>query len=194
MTAEVTARATFTHGDSFTEPDVQGTADTFGGIWAALLADVDRDGHALGLAAPSAAAWAAALRQPRTGNGRALDHYVEAQVHGGVSLATDVEAIVADPSFRGTPAGDILAALGPDLQFHDGFQLAPDEFPSDLRGPDTPKLAAHLARLYGTELIDAAVIGRAAHEPHRWADFSEQLQQLKWLWHILVLLGRPVAG
>ena len=31
-----------------------------------------------------------------------LDGYIEAQVHGGVSLETHVDAVVLDPSFRDT--------------------------------------------------------------------------------------------
>jgi hypothetical protein len=194
LTAAATARATFSHGDSATEPTVAGTADAFGGIWAALLDEVARTGKALGVGAATPDEWVAALSAPRTAAGRALDDYVEAQVHGGVALSADVEAVVADPSFSGTPTGDVLAALGPPLQWHPGFVLAPADFPADLRGPDTPRLAAHLAGLYDTELIDAALIGRAAAEPHRWAGYPQQLQQLKWLWHILVRRGRPVAG
>ena len=40
----VARRTTFSHGDSVTEPTVVGTADTFGGIWAALLDEVARTG------------------------------------------------------------------------------------------------------------------------------------------------------
>lgn len=196
-----TAGATFSHGDSVTEPTAVGTADTFGAIWAALLDEVTRTGKALGLAAAGPAQWVAALSVPRAAAGRALDDYVEAQVHGGISLAADVEAVVADPSFRGTPTGDVLAGLASDLRWHPGFALAPAEFPAELRGPTAPLLAAHLAALYGTDLIDAALVGRAARAVVRssvpWAAFgapAEVLQQLKYLWHILVLLGRPVAG
>jgi hypothetical protein len=127
-----------------------------------------------------------------------LDDYVEAQVHGGVALATDVEAVVADPSFRGTPTGDLLAGLAPALHWHQGFVLAPGEFPAGPRGPAAPVLAAHLARRYGADRVDAALIGRAARSVVRssaqWSAFgtaAEVLQQLKYLWHLLVMAGRP---
>jgi hypothetical protein len=197
----VTPRATFSHGDSVTEPTVVGTADTFGAIWAALLDEVARTGKALGLAAAGPREWVAALGVPRAAAGRALDDYVEAQVHGGISLAADVEAVVADPSFRGTPTGDALAGLAPELRWHPGFVLAAQLFDAELRGRGGPVLADHLASSYGTEVIDAALVGRAARavvrSPALWAAFGapgEVLQQLKYLWHILVLLGRPVAG
>lgn len=40
----VSRRATFSHGDSVTEPSVVGTADAFGAIWAALQDEVARTG------------------------------------------------------------------------------------------------------------------------------------------------------
>lgn len=194
LTAEVTARATFSHGDSFTEPAVVATADTFGAIWSALLDEVTRTGKALGLSAAGAEQWVAALAVPRAQAGRALDDYVEAQIHGGVLLGADVEAVVADPSFRGTPTEEILASLAPRLQWHPGFVLAPGEFPDELRGPEPPLLALELARRYGLDRIDAAALGRAAQSvvrtPGAWTAFAEPLQSIKRLWHILVLLGR----
>ncbi len=173
-------RATFSHGDSVTEPSVVGTADTFGGIWAALRDSVARTGSACGLAASSPDAWVAALAEPRTAAGRAVDDYVEAQIHGGVDLAADVTAVVADPSFAGTPVGAGLAGLAPRLTWHPGFELAPDEFPADLRGPLVPPLARRL----GGDVLDAAAIGRAT---------GEDPQLIKYLWHILVLRGRPAG-
>ena len=187
LSAAVNARATFSHGDSATSPSVVGTADTFSAIWLSVLEQVTRTRTGLGLSAASAPEWVAALSVPRAQAGRALDDYVEAQVHGGVDLAGDVEAVVADPSFKGTPTGDLLAGLAPRLQWHPGFVLPPGDFPADLRGPEVPVLAAQLARVYHAEVIDAALIGRAAREQRG------PLQQLKYLWHILVLHGRPAT-
>ena len=181
LRAQVAARATFSHGDSVTEPTAVGTADTFGAIWAALHDEVTRTGKALGVAAATPGEWVAALGAPRTVAGRALDDYVEAQIHGGLALSADVEAVVADPSFIGTPTADLLAAVAP-LHWHPGFVLPAGDFPDDLRGPD----AARLARALGPALIDAAMLGAAA----RGAS-AEKLQLLKYLWHILVLRGRP---
>jgi hypothetical protein len=68
LTPAVTRRATFSRGDSVTEPTVVGTADTFGAIWAALLDEVSRTGSALGLAAAGPREWVAAFqyRRPST--------------------------------------------------------------------------------------------------------------------------------
>ncbi|HPB73367.1 MAG TPA: DUF3626 domain-containing protein, partial [Phycicoccus sp.] len=41
-----------------------------------------------------------------------MDRYVEAHVHGGVSLSRDVEAFVLDPCYQGTAVEDAARALG----------------------------------------------------------------------------------
>jgi len=187
LSTRVAARATFSHGDSVSAPAVVGTADAFGAIWAALLREVAEEGRALNLAADSPDAWVSQLAVKRTAAGRALDNYVEAQIHGGLTLSEDVTAVVADPSFRGTPYEEHLAALSGTLRWSPGFTLAPAEFPADLRGPEVPPLAAGIAERYGAETLDAEIIGRAAREP------GAPLQLIKYLWHILVLLGRPAC-
>ncbi|MGK5681505.1 DUF3626 domain-containing protein [Actinoplanes sp. URMC 104] len=196
LDVSVSARATFSHGDSVTEPRVVGTADTFGAVWQALLDEVAGTGRALHVAADSPNAWAAALRKPRTAAGRVMDGYVEAQVHGGVTLSEDVTAVVADPSFRGTPTGALLRGLSPRLLWSPGFELPADAFPEDLRGPDTPRIAAAVAAHFGRDVVDAELVGRATHEPGRWAAFGsppEVLQLLKYVWHVLVLRGAPAC-
>jgi Protein of unknown function (DUF3626) len=197
----VSARATFSHGDSVTEPTVVGTADTFGSIWAALLDEVARTGRALNLPASSPSEWIAALSAPRPAPGRAMDDYVETQIHGGLTLGADVTAVVADPSFRGTDIAALLGSVAPSLRWHPGFVLAPGDFPADLRDPIVPRLAAHVASRYGVDHLDAEVIGRAARsivrEPATWTEFgppAEALQLVKYLWHLLVLLGEPAAA
>lgn len=184
---EVAARATFSHGDSVTSPAVMGTADAFGAVWAALLNEVADHGSALNLAADSPERWVAGLPARRTSAGRALDHYVEAQIHGGLTLSEDVAAVVADPSFRGTPHEAHLAALSETLRWSPGFTLTPPEFPAGLRGPEVPPLAAAVAQRYHVDTLDAEIIGRAAREP------GAPRQLIKYLWHILVLLGRPAC-
>ncbi|MCY1143323.1 DUF3626 domain-containing protein [Actinoplanes sp. Pm04-4] len=193
LASHVAERATFSHGDSFTEPTVFGTAATFGAVWAALLDEVSRTGSALNLPAASPAEWIEALATPRTEAGRAMDHYVEAQIHGGVTLSEDVTAVVADPSFRGTAVEAQLRGLGPELRWAPGFELPAVDFPADLKGPEVPPLARAVADHYGTEVLDAALVGRATHEPHTWAAWGtppEVLQLLKYVWHILVIRGR----
>ena len=92
-----------------------------------------------------------------------LNHYIEAQVHGDISLKEDVEVLVADPSFKGTHIGRILEQIcseySIDLYWHMGFALLVDEVPMDFRGPSMTSLAKRIAR---DDYIDASMIGAAA--------------------------------
>ncbi|GAA2218878.1 hypothetical protein GCM10010429_51440 [Micromonospora olivasterospora] len=137
---------------------------------------------------------------------RSLDDYAEAQVHGEINLARDVEALVLDPSFEGTEVGRTLADLaarhGITLRWHAGFELPADGIDPAFRGPDIPPLAARIHAEFARpgDPVDAALIGRAAAslvtEPDRWADrgpLPVTLQHLKQLWHVLVRFGAPRA-
>jgi hypothetical protein len=134
--------------------------------------------------------------------GRAMDEYLEAQVHGGVDLAADVAELVTDPSFDGTAVGDDLEALaargGFALRRHPGFVLPVDDVPAGPRGPAIPALARRLRDLTGEEVVTAAVVGAGARslvlDPDAWSDLgtpTECLQYVKQLWHVLVVAGRP---
>jgi Protein of unknown function (DUF3626) len=129
-------------------------------------------------------------------NARALAH---------VSELAARSATPADPSFRGTPTGSVLAkaasSAGIALEYHTGFDLSPSDVDDDFRGPEVPPLAAHVCALYGVKVFDAEIIGRAARsvveEPAAWASFGppeEVLQLIKYLWHTLVAYGRPSEG
>jgi hypothetical protein len=184
-------RCTFCFEDSHLDPPDVGTIDAFEAVLAGLL----EYGGSVGGPGPRA-------RE----HGRVLDHYIEAQVHGGVDLAADAEAIVLDPSFRGTAAAALLAdaarRFGVPLEWHPGFELPAHRVPAGFRGPAIPPFAAHVAREYGRGgLLDAEVLGRAAAsvvtEPQRWARWgtpAETLQYVKQLWHVLVRFGRPAAS
>ncbi|MEU5942042.1 DUF3626 domain-containing protein [Micromonospora sp. NPDC047548] len=211
---EVLARATLCFGDSHLGPEDFGTADVAEPVLAALLAATAGTGVCLGVAGMDPARLVATLLRWRErgatwapgGAGRALDDYVEAQIHGGVDLARDVEAIVADPSFHGTDTGRVLARIahryGLRLLFHAGFALPVDAVDPDFRGPAIPPLAARVHAEFALPgaPVDAALIGRAAasvvREPQRWADrgpVADTLQHLKQLWHVLVRFGEPSA-
>ncbi|MGK5444398.1 DUF3626 domain-containing protein [Micromonospora sp. URMC 105] len=208
---EVLGRATLCFGDSHLGPKDFGTVDVTEPVLAALLAVTAGTGASLGVAGMDTARLVATLL--RRGErrawvpgafGRALDDYVEAQVHGGVDLARDVEAIVVDPSFRDTDSGRSLARIahrcGVALLFHPGFALPVEDVDPDFRGPAIPALAARVHAEFGMPgaPVDAALIGRAAasvvREPQRWADrgpIAGTLQHLKQLWHVLVRFGTP---
>lgn len=131
---------------------------------------------------------------------RNLDHYIEAQVLGDISLKKDVKTLVADPSFKGTHTGRILEQLclkySIDLYWHRGFTLLVDEVPIHFRGPSMPSLAKRIAQ---SDFIDVNMIGAAAMDlkrnPNHWSDrgtYKEVLQELKLLWHVLVRYGKPM--
>jgi hypothetical protein len=201
---ELALRSTFCFGDSHLGPRDVGTSDELAGVLAGLLAAVRDTGVALGRAGVDVAALCSRiLAGPPTlaaEHGRSLDDYIEAQVHGEVRVPDDIEAIVADPSFRGTEIERELARLGAPLVWHAGFELAVDEVPAELRGPRIPLFARRVAGMFAADRVDAALIGRAAASLHRepgtwqdWAGFEDTLQHIKQLWHVLVHLGRAAG-
>ena len=52
-----------------------------------------------------------------------LDDYIEAHVHGPVRIANDVEAIVLDPCYKGTPVETAAHRLPCAVEWHGGFRL-----------------------------------------------------------------------
>lgn len=136
----------------------------------------------------------AAIGEP----GRTLDTGIEAQVHGPVVLNRDVELLVADPAFAGTPIGRVLNELadkyGFELQWHCGFQLSVRDVPDNFRGPAMPKFAQRVAG--AGPILDARRIGDAAaslhHNPEQWkewGDYWDVLRLFRQLWHVLVHYG-----
>jgi hypothetical protein len=212
LTAAVSRRCTFTYQDSHSSPNEIGTLQEFDDVLAALLRDVFYYDGALGerdlTVERLCASMERALVNPvaqRALTGppfRNLNQYIEAQVHGEVSLASDTDALVVDPSFRGTTTGDRLFELCRryqiELQWHHGFCLRVEDVPHDFRGPTMPSLAERVAR---ERVLDASVIGSAARDlfanPDGWKDRgtpAEILQELKLLWHVLVRYGAPMRA
>lgn len=211
---EVLGRATFCFGDSHLGPKELGTLDVFEPVLAALLEATAETGISLGVAGMDTETLLRTLVRRREREsarpgaaGRALDDYIEAQIHGELSLARDVEALVVDPSFRDTEEGRTLQGIarrhGFALYWHAGFELPVDGIDPEFRGPAIPPLAARVHAEFARpgEPIHAALIGRAAaslvSDPHRWADrgpVEVTLQHLKQLWHVLVRFGTPAAG
>ena len=193
-------RCSFTWGDSHAQPAHVGTASFFDGILAAWLDAIETTGAALGASGLDVPGLLSRLADaaPRPA-GRALDDYIEAQVHGPIELARDVAVLVVDPSFAGTPTGTHLVALaaryGFAFRYHAGFALRAAEVPPDFRGPRMRPLAERIA---GDTLLDAAALGRAARSivesPERWHDWGTPAatwQHIKQLWHVVVRFGHP---
>jgi hypothetical protein len=207
LSPKVSNRSTFTYLDSHQDPKEKGTYEEFDLIMAALLGDSFESNFAIGernltptrlinhlldnLELPISDQ---AIKEPN----RNLNHYIEAQIHGDISLQEDVEVLVADPSFKGTNIGGILEQIchkySIELNWHRGFVLSVDEVPSNFRGPSMPSLAKLIAQ---NNRINANVIGSAVldlyRNPQNWVNQGtpkEVLQELKLLWHVLVRYGK----
>jgi hypothetical protein len=171
---EVSHRSTFCHGGSQEGPADVGTTDAFACVLAGLL---EEDPCAAGIVGQLP--YAAPGAVPGHLNGRKLDEFVEARVHGDIDLAADAEALVLDPSFRDTETGRLPAALarrrGIEVEWHAGFVPAPEEVDAEFRGPVMVPLAARICSSYApTGMLDAEVLGHAAAsavgEPEAWAE------------------------
>ncbi|MFR9756824.1 DUF3626 domain-containing protein [Streptomyces sp. TR06-5] len=158
LTADATARATFCYPDSCTAPADVGTLRTAG-----RLVDL-----------------------ARTGERDVLDAYVEAQIHGPVLLARDVEALVLDSCYRGTDVEAAARRLPCSVEWHDGFRLTVRELRRhpDFRGAEYVELGVRIAE---EGMLDPRVLGNALrtgrYEP----------QAVKKVWHCLARFGAPAA-
>ncbi|OIJ69000.1 DUF3626 domain-containing protein [Streptomyces mangrovisoli] len=114
----------------------------------------------------------------------ALDDYIEAQVHGGVDLARDVEALVLDACYHGTEVEAAARALPCPVEWHPGYRLtvAALRRHGDYRGQEYADLGARIAR---NGLLDPRAIGDAARTGRH------DLQDLKKVWHTLARFGAP---
>lgn len=170
LTEAVLDRSTFCFPDSVFEPTAMATADCFD-----LFSLVDH--------------FDARERTDKVEatEGGLLDDYIEAHVHGTIELAADVEAVVLDPSFRGSVIEDQARSLGVPVEWHEGRRLRVEtlaEHP-EFRGPRIVEVGRRVA---DAGVLDAATIGRAAHAGH------EDPQDLKKVWHCVARFGGPVGS
>ena len=206
--SHILERCTFTYMDSHRYPLEKGTIEEFDDILAALLTESFEREFALGRVDLRPPDLIAHLRESLplgvtdpSGKppARNLDHYIEAQVHGEISLAKDVDILIADPSFRHSETGGCLERICQeykiDLYWHCGFVLPVADIPDNFRGPDMPALGK---RIGIDDRVDAAAIGVATVDlrknPDHWSDFGtpdRTLQLMKLLWHVLVRYGNP---
>ncbi|MGN7169358.1 DUF3626 domain-containing protein [Paenibacillus cellulositrophicus] len=208
----VSERCTFTFGDSFTGPERKGTIDVFSPLLAPMFEAAVSTQEVLGSDHINVRLLVELLQSLNSRSsefipealGRSLDDYIEAQVHAVVDLANDAEALIADPSFKGTPTGNLLEETCDKydlrLGWHAGFQLEVGSVPGDFRGPAMQPLALRIDQRFGNDRgrIDAAVLGLAAASLHNhpeewqdWGSYDETLQHIKQLWHVLVRFGSP---
>jgi hypothetical protein len=204
----------FTFGDSNrdekTDPKQSvGLIGTFEPVLAEFLADASKRGVILGKRDISLQSWVNELlaldenvRQNYSHNilGRALDEYIEAQVHSPISLERDIDGVILDPSFKGTATGKLLEEMASKYSFtvdwHNGFRIDIKDVPSEFRVKELPDFARFVGDMVGSDTLDAANIGQAAvmivsnpSEWEAWGTADEALQLVKYLWHTLVVFG-----
>jgi hypothetical protein len=108
-----------------------------------------------------------------------LDDYVEAQVHGGVLLRRDVEALVLDPCHATGPVREAAERLGCPVELHPGYRVTTTSLPEDYRGPEPVALARALGPVLTPDVV-AAARRTGQHDP----------QTVKRVWHLLARFGR----
>jgi Protein of unknown function (DUF3626) len=153
LTQETLARTTFCYPDSVFEPTHFGVASRMSLVTLAEADDKDL-----------------------------LDDYIEAQVHGPLLLARDVEALVLDPSFRDTDVQQAAEQLPCPLEWHDGFRLSVDELQKhrDYRGAEYIELGISLAQ---DGYLDPKMLGDAS------STGTHDDQALKRVWHYIARFG-----
>lgn len=192
-------RATLCVGDSHVGPVDVGTTEDLVSILAGAVEEC-ATGTGFGRRQSVDAFLDVLSSAPRpAGSARELDQYIEAQVHGGVDLAQDVDSVILDPSFRRTDVHrDVeLAAdrYGFDVGWNEGSELNPEAIVPEFRGGDMLPLARGIVRPDG--LVDAASVGRALASlpftaPTLFGDAEDSpLQRYKKLWHCCLKFGSP---
>ena len=166
---EISRRCTLSYGDSHDEPAARGTPGTPGPLLIALSRDftgkaVDADINT------SIVQHSRRLRQnPGTKNramipqGRILDGYVEAQLHGVLSLSSDVLHLSADSAFLGTRTGIELVELANackiELEWRPALVLSVGPIPTSFRGN---ALTSFVESIRKDGQIDVAHLGEVA--------------------------------
>ncbi|OAN13318.1 hypothetical protein A3K86_16835 [Photobacterium jeanii] len=150
----VLSRTTFCYPDSYFEPENFAVFDRISTlIHQASLSDVDL-----------------------------LDDYIEAHIHGVLSLADDVDCLVLDPIFRATDIEQQAVQLDVPVKWHNGYALSMAQmrlYP-EYRGLEFIDLAQELAQ---DGKINAKLLGTAVTKQ----GYNEQ--DIKKIWHYLARFG-----
>lgn len=111
-----------------------------------------------------------------------LDNYIEAHIHGEVSLKHDVECIVLDPIYRNTWVEQHAQLLALPIRWHHGFVLSIKQMQQhpNYRGPEFIELAKQIA-INGE--LNPRLLGNAVNEQ------GFDPQAVKKIWHYLGRFG-----
>lgn len=154
LNQDTLSRATFCYPDSVFEPEAFGTASSMELITIALTDEKDL-----------------------------LDDYIEAQIHGVLRIDNDVEALVLDPSYKGTDVERMAKKLNCGVEWHDGFMLPITEMEQypEYRGIEYVKLGQEIAQ---DDVLTPYIIGLAAKSG------KYDLLDIKKVWHYLARFGQ----
>lgn len=108
-----------------------------------------------------------------------LDRYVEAHVHGQVSIVRDVETVVLDPCYQGTDVERAAETFDCPVEWHPGFATATASLDPNYRSVEYVELAQSMA-----SVITPDVLGQAARSG------KYDGQALKRVWHYLARFGQ----
>jgi len=111
-----------------------------------------------------------------------LDRYIEAHIHGTLSLSRDVERLSLDPAFRGSEIEEQARRLPVKLDWHPGFKLSTEGIESlnFYRGEEVVALGLQLAQ---DAYLDPSLLR------HTGLQSEEQVQTMKKLWHLIARFG-----
>ncbi len=111
-----------------------------------------------------------------------LDDYIEAHIHGAISIKDDIECLVLDPIFRASHIEQQALSLGIPINWHNGYELSIEkmsQYPT-YRGQSYIELGKRLAQ---NGKLNAKIIGSAITEQ----GYDEQ--DVKKVWHYLARFG-----
>ena len=110
-----------------------------------------------------------------------LDNYIEAHIHGPLAIEEDVEALILDPSFKGTIIEEFAGSLGCDVEWHDGFRLSVDRLAEcrEYRGTAAANAIVEIAE---GAWVTPALLWRAR-------ETALDYQTAKWVWHCIARYG-----
>ena len=115
-----------------------------------------------------------------------LDNYIEAHVHGPLTIRDDVEALVLDPSFKGTRIEEAALSLGCKLEWHGGFCLSLSHIKEceKYRGREAANAIVELAE------------GRSVTPALLWHARETTLDYkiAKCIWHCIARFGCPLTN
>ena len=181
LPCETLARASFCFGNSGEDPTDLGVLDALEAVLAGLLEDAARNVVAQGRSGVDVELLVARVLAANEAHGhpvaeqamsRAVDDYVEVQLHGPLRLAqADVQAIVIDPSFAGTSVGALLLATarryGLAAEWSRGCELALHDVPGTAPDIDPVRYAPMGGVLRARARRRAGRPGRRGPQPHR---------------------------